>query len=108
MRTRATDNLGAILVVDDNIWIRQMVKVFLEAAGYAVVLAANGEIGLSFFKEKKREIALLLTDVERPQMNGLDLADQVLEIDRKLPVIFMSGTAANADRGYGCVVKPFR
>jgi FixJ family two-component response regulator len=41
-------------------------------------------------------------------MNGLDLADRVLEIDRDLPVIFMSGTAADVDRGYGCVAKPFQ
>ena len=48
---------------------------------------------------------MLLTAM--PNMNGLDFADRVLDFDKRLPVLFMSGTANNADLGYGCVEDPF-
>lgn len=105
---RADELPRAILVVDDNASIRRLVKVFLEAAGYTVMIAVDGEAALDFFLRNRAAIALLLTDVEMPNMNGLDLADRVLELDRHLPVLFMSGTTGLADRGYGCVAKPFR
>jgi DNA-binding response OmpR family regulator len=97
----------AILVVDDNAAIRLLVRDFLEAAGYTVIVAADGEAALDFFSRNRAVIALLLTDVEMPIMNGLDLADRVLELEGNLPVLFMSGTTGVADRGYGCVEKPF-
>jgi len=99
---------GAILVVDDDDSIRKVVKAFLESAGYTVIVAMDGELGLAYFQRNRTAIALLLTDVAMPNMNGLDLADHVLELDGKLPVLFMSGNADNADRGYGCLQKPFR
>jgi DNA-binding response OmpR family regulator len=99
---------GAILVVDDNDLVRNAVKLFLEGAGYTVIVADDAALGLAFFKQYRAGIALLLTDVVMPNMSGLDLADRVLELDGKLPVLFMSGSANHADRGYGCVAKPFR
>lgn len=98
----------AILLVDDNDSIRGLVKSTLESAGYAVLEAADGAVGLAFFEQHLPEIALLLTDVAMPRMDGLELADRVLELNQELPVLFMSGTAHDADRGYGCVAKPFQ
>jgi len=96
-----------VLVVDDDLTIRKLVKTFLEQAGYAVATATDGEDGLQIFRLYRSRIALLLTDVRMPHMNGFDLADRVLELDSELPVLFMSGEAWNASRGLGCVVKPF-
>ena len=90
---RPDDHPGAILVVDDDDFVRMLVKAFLERAGYTVLSATDGASGLDFFQQNRTAIALLLTDVAMPNMNGLDLADRVLELDRKLPVLFMSGTA---------------
>jgi two-component system cell cycle sensor histidine kinase/response regulator CckA len=96
-----------ILVVDDDRNIRRLVEVVLEDAGYSVVVAADGIEGVSVFKQHQPEIALLITDVMMPNMNGFDLADSVLELDSDLPVIFMSGNIYGADRGHGCLTKPF-
>jgi DNA-binding response OmpR family regulator len=96
-----------ILVVDDNHEIRGFVKALLEHAGYAVATAADGEDGLDVYKRHRSRIALLLTDVKMPKMNGLDLADRVLELDSQVPVLFMSGDAWNHSHGLGCVAKPF-
>lgn len=99
---------AAILVVDDHDSVRKVVKALLEAAGYTVIVATDGSVGLAFFKQYRTAIALLLTDVPMPNTNGLDRADRVLELDGNLPVLFMSGAANHADRGYGCGEKPFR
>jgi len=105
--TRDAQN-GTILIVDDNLDVRAFAQVFLEHAGYSVVTAADGEEGLRYYETHRSSIALLLTDVTMPNMNGLELADRVLGLDSQLPVLFMSGDTWSADRGFGCVAKPFR
>ena len=96
-----------ILVVDDNLAIRGLIRNLLEHAGYAVATAADGEDGLNFFRQYQSRIALLLTDISMPNMNGFALADRVLELEPDLPVLFMSATAWNISRGLGCLSKPF-
>jgi DNA-binding response OmpR family regulator len=99
--------LTTILVVDDDHAIRTLVAAFLEDAGYTVLVAADGVEGVSVFQQRQSDIALLITDVMMPNMNGFDLADCVLELDSQLPVIFISGNIQDADRGHGCITKPF-
>jgi DNA-binding response OmpR family regulator len=99
---------GTILVVDDNVDIRGFAKLFLEHAGYSVATAADGEEGLRYYEKHRSSILLLLTDVMMPKINGIELADRVLGIDSKLPVLFMSGDVWSAFRGLECVSKPFR
>lgn len=99
---------GTILIVDDNLDVRAFARVFLEHAGYSVVTAADGTEALQCYETNRPRIVLLLTDVTMPNMNGLDLADRILCIDSQLPVLFMSGDSWNADRGFGCLAKPFR
>ena len=99
--------LTTILVVDDDRTIRTLVRAFLEDAGYTVLVAADGVEGVSVFKQHQSDIALLITDVMMPNMNGFDLADCVLQIDSQLPVIFISGNIQGADRGHRCIAKPF-
>jgi len=99
--------LTTILVVDDDCAVRTLVGAFLEDAGYRVLVAADGVEGVSVFKQHQSDIALLITDVMMPNMNGFDLADCVLQLDSQLPVIFVSGNVQGADRGHGCIAKPF-
>ena len=89
-----------ILVVEDNQVIRALSKAFLERAGYAVATAEDGDCGFNFFKQHRSRIALLLTDVRMPNMNGFELADRILELDAEFPILFMSATW-NADRVWG-------
>lgn len=96
-----------ILVVDDDRAVRTLVQAYLERAGYAVLTAGDGEEGLDVFRRHQDGIALLLTDVVMPKMDGMKLADAVLKVRPHLPVIFISGNAQNADRGHGCLAKPF-
>jgi len=98
---------GTILLVDDNVDVRAMAKVFLEHAGYSVATAADGNEGLRYYEQHRSSVLLLLTDVMMPNMNGLELVDRVLGIDSQLPVVFMSGDPWGAHRGLECIAKPF-
>jgi CheY-like chemotaxis protein len=97
---------GKILVVDDSVDIRGLTKSLLEKAGYAVLTAADGAEGLRCYQEHQSDIALLLTDVRMPHINGFELADRVLSMDSQMPVIFMSGEEWADYRGLQCVTKP--
>ncbi len=99
---------GTILVVDDNPDIRGLARIFLENAGFTVVVAADGADGLRFYRENQSTILLLLTDITMPNMNGLELARRVLAIDSRLPVLVMSGEACGAYHGLESIAKPFR
>lgn len=95
-----------ILVVDDDSAIRKLVKVFLEIEGYAVLIAEDAATAMKLYTEHQPTVALLLTDVIMPNMNGLELADHLLRREPQLRILFMSGSE-NASRGFGCVAKPF-
>jgi len=92
------------LVVDDDCAIRTLVKTLLEIEGYAVLIADDGKTAMKLYDQST--VALLLTDVVMPHMNGLELADQLLQREPELRILFMSGTE-DANRGFGCVAKPF-
>jgi CheY-like chemotaxis protein len=98
---------GPILVVDDNLDIRGFAKMFLETAGYSVVTAADGDEALRFYEQHQSSIALLLTDVSMPNINGIELANRVLGIDSQLPILFMSGDAWSVYPDLECLAKPF-
>jgi CheY-like chemotaxis protein len=93
-----------ILVVDDDRAIRTLVKTLLEIEGYDVLMADGAESAMKLYDQSN--VALLLTDVVMPDMNGLELADQLLRREPQLRILFMSGSE-DANRGFGCVAKPF-
>ena len=96
-----------ILVVEDDLQTCALVRMFLERAGYTVVTADDGAEGLRVYERLQSSISLLLTDVRMPNMNGMDLADRVLQLNSHLPVLFMSGDPPRANRS-ACLAKPFK
>jgi two-component system C4-dicarboxylate transport response regulator DctD len=60
------------------------------------------------YQDRQASIALLISDVKMPNMNGTELASRVLRIDSQLPVLLMSGDAECDYEGLECIVKPFR
>jgi two-component system, cell cycle sensor histidine kinase and response regulator CckA len=82
-----------ILIVDDEVKIRQLLRYGLTAEGFAVMEAGDGEETLRLCKEHPGPIHLLLLDVVLPDMSGLELAPRVAEIRPDAQVIFMSGYA---------------
>jgi signal transduction histidine kinase/ActR/RegA family two-component response regulator len=90
-----------ILVVDDEMAIREVVARVLRRDRHKVLLAPGGREALELCGQLSREgksIDLLITDVIMPETNGLILAEQVRSVFGAVPVIYMSGyTASHVD-----------
>ncbi|TVM16941.1 histidine kinase [Oceanidesulfovibrio indonesiensis] len=104
---------NAVLVVDDEEHIREILKESLEAAGYAVHTAANGREGLK--KLRKRRYRLLLLDIRMPEKSGLSLLSEIGDELGDTPVIMLTGLAgpeevreAKALGASRCIQKPFQ
>ncbi len=77
-----------ILVVDDELRIRKLLKDFLGKAGYVIVEAADGEEALEkFFKDK--DIALVLLDVMMPKLDGWDVLKSIRQYS-DTPVVMLT------------------
>jgi CheY-like chemotaxis protein len=101
-----------ILVVEDDADVRGYVVETLEGLGYDVLQAANGNDALRLVDQHKT-IGLLLTDVVMPNMNGRKLAEEAIQRQPALKVLFMTGYSRNAivhqgrlDPGVDLIQKP--
>jgi two-component system chemotaxis response regulator CheY len=102
-----------IMTVDDSASMRQMIAFTLERAGYEVLQAEDGKDGLA---KLSGEIDLFLTDLNMPNMDGLEFTRQIRAHERYkfIPIVLLTtesqaekkleGKAAGAT---GWIVKPF-
>jgi CheY-like chemotaxis protein len=80
-----------VLVLEDEEALRAIVREILEAAGYAVLEAADGAEALHVVQRHEGPIDLLLSDVILPGMSGPELARSLVEMRPRLKVLYMSG-----------------
>ncbi len=102
-----------ILVVDDELGVREGCRKILAAEGYDVVTAGDGKAGLEQFIERG-PFAVLLVDLQMPRMSGLELMREARSRDRDLlPIIITAhatiDTAVEGTRqgAYSYIPKPF-
>ena len=101
----------SVLVADDEKAIRESIKDYLEAKGYSVKTATDGESALELFYENSFDLVIL--DVMMPKVDGFDACRAVRRASN-LPVLFLTAKGQEADflKGFECgcddyVVKPF-
>lgn len=95
---------SCILVVDDSINTREIEKSILEAYGYTVETADDGQYALDMTKEKLYD--LVVTDVEMPRLSGFGLTEQ-LRADpryRSVPIVIVTSLDKESDRKRGITV----
>jgi len=80
-----------ILLVEDEPAILVMLKKILERLDYRVLTAERPEEAMRLAEKHTGKIQLLITDLVMPEMNGLDLAQQLSALNRGLKCLFMSG-----------------
>ncbi len=103
-----------ILLVEDESDILKMTTLMLEKLGYAVIPAATPGEAIGLAREHQGGIDLLMTDVVMPEMNGRDLARNLLAIYPDIKRLFVSGYTADIiahqgviDEGVQFIQKPF-
>lgn len=80
-----------VLLVEDDASVLTVMAATLQAYGYRVLQAANGAQALERFRPRAAEVALVITDVTMPVMDGPHTLRSVLEVDATVPCIVMSG-----------------
>ena len=83
------EKLEHLLIVDDEESILGVVGEYFRRRGYQILTAQNGFEALRLMKE--HEVDCCFTDINMPEMNGLDLAERIHQVDNTLPVIVMTG-----------------
>lgn len=80
-----------VLVVDDEIAILSVAQKMLERFGYRVLTASNGTEAVSIYKERQHEIAVVMTDMAMPVMDGPAAIIALKAINPKVRIIGTSG-----------------
>ncbi|HSZ27359.1 MAG TPA: response regulator [Chthoniobacterales bacterium] len=92
MSPESVNPSATILVVDDEDFLLEYVRIVLVRAGYTVLTATNGEEAWNLIAENRHEIRLLLTDIIMPDsFDGFELAERVRKHQPDLPVLLMTG-----------------
>ncbi len=94
------DGEGLILVVDDNLPNRLIVKSYIEASGYDVLQAENGALAIDACTENER-IAAVLMDIDMPVMRGDEATRRLRAMGgrfAKLPIIALTANVLQEDR----------
>jgi len=106
---------GLVLVVDDEAVMRATAAAILEDLGYQVLLAENGVTALELFRERSKEIDLVLLDMIMPEMNGRDCFTELQKLAPNVKVVLSSGFARSDDLNdlkvaglCGFIRKPYR
>ena len=101
-----------ILVVDDDIFVRKIVEDRLKMEGYTVTTAEDGKAGWKKFLENTYQ--LVITDINMPKINGIELLNKILATKIKVPAVVMSGclnktmeTLVKETGAYAFLRKPF-
>lgn len=103
-----------LLLIEDDVNLSYIIKSSLEEiiGNYEVVTASNGEEGLRTFLSCTPDV--IVTDMEMPVMNGMELVRRIRELDAHIPIVFATGktSARDVTSGYGVgannyIKKPF-
>ncbi|MCM8538723.1 MAG: response regulator [Lentisphaeraceae bacterium] len=88
---------GRILVIDDELVMRETVQAILETLGYEAVTAENGRVGFELFKANPSSFDLVLMDMIMPEMNGKDCFTEMRKERSDIKVILTSGYSDEKD-----------
>jgi len=104
--------VSRVLVIDDDLIVRELISDMLEAAGYEAVTAATAREALEVFMDE--QIGLVVSDIVMPDLSGLELLEEMRLHQPSLPVVLVTGANTRDNlsealtRGAdGLVVKPF-
>ena len=105
--------MTTILVVDDELSMREFLTILLEKEGFSTCSAADAKTAVKLVQDEK--IDLVISDIRMPDMNGLELLERVKEINSALPFLMITAYASPEDAvtamkggAYDYITKPFK
>ncbi len=103
--------MPTVLVADDDPAVLRLTALLLERTGYAVLRAINGVEALMLYASYGDRVDAVLTDVDMPEMNGIELAARIRSSNPDAKIVFMSGCLpfdVTVPSGYRAISKPFK
>lgn len=85
-----------ILLAEDDLNLGELLSNFLKSKGYQVDLTRNGKLAFERFNQKKFNFCIF--DVMMPEMDGFTLAKEIRELDKKVPILFLTAKAMKEDK----------
>ena len=82
---------GLILVIDDELIMREMATAILTECGYTTITAENGKEGIEIFREKKDNIKVIILDMVMPEIGGKEAFAKIKEIKPNTKILLSSG-----------------
>ncbi|MBL7190582.1 response regulator, partial [bacterium] len=82
---------GTILLVDDEATVRQVTEQMLSKLGFDVILVNNGFEAVEVYKQKHKNIDIVIMDLTMPVMNGERTFDEIVKINPDAVVLLSSG-----------------
>jgi CheY-like chemotaxis protein len=105
---------GSILIIDDELAMRNVFNKILRKCGYTPYLAEDGETGIRVFNEKRETLNLVILDISMPRISGDQVFNKLQEIDPAVPILLTSGFQQDkrvkrieTSRTAGFLQKPF-
>lgn len=80
--------MANILLIEDDLQIRELLTIMLTHDGHSVVVAEDGVKALEIFKSRKPD--LVITDILMPKKDGIETILELLELDGNIPIVAMS------------------
>jgi two-component system cell cycle sensor histidine kinase/response regulator CckA len=99
--------LDVVLLVEDDAILRGILAQTLTDEGYRVLTAEDGEQALALASSLAGQLALVVTDVLLPEMDGLDLAAHLSSLESPPSVLFISGIRERREMPGPVLAKPF-
>jgi signal transduction histidine kinase/CheY-like chemotaxis protein len=87
-----------LLLVDDEVFLLNVMRANLERHGYVIHTADSGERAVEFFEQHGHEVELVILDIGMPGMGGRACLEKLLEIDPDVKVIVSSGYGAQGEK----------
>lgn len=87
-----------VLIVDDEPEVARVLERILKFNGFEVIRAQNGQTALELFLNNRDSIDLVLLDKRMPGMGGDEILSAIRAVDRKVPIIMLSGLVDQQER----------
>lgn len=94
--------LLGVLVVEDEVLIQEMVRDALSEGGFETETTTSGEDAIAILEDTKSNHRALITDIKlRGRLTGWDVAKRAREINPDIPIVYMTGDAADEWTSHG-------
>ena len=101
--------MATVVVVYDDPGMRQLARMILEQCGHVVLSASNGVEALMVYASYHSRLDVVVTDVDMPQIRGIELAARINGMNRPKRIVLMTGSLPEKVPEYCTLLtKPFR